>query len=55
MTKVMVEPIGWVYVVLVLDWYTKKIVGHDAGLQAKSAHWLKVFAFGARVSDAVSG
>jgi transposase InsO family protein len=40
MTKVMVEPIGWVYVVLVLDWYTKKIVGHYAGLQAKSMHWL---------------
>jgi putative transposase len=40
MTKVMVEPIGWMYVVIVLDWYTKKIVGHYAGLQAKTAHWL---------------
>jgi transposase InsO family protein len=40
MTKVMVEPLGWVYVVIVLDWYTKKIVGHYAGLQAKTAHWL---------------
>ncbi len=30
MTKVMVEPISWVYVVIVLDWYTKKIVGHYA-------------------------
>ena len=39
MTKVMVEPLGWVYVVIVLDWYTKKIVGHYAGLQAKTAHW----------------
>ena len=28
MTKVLVEPIGWIYVVVVLDWYTKKIVGH---------------------------
>lgn len=37
MTKVMVEPFGWMYVVLVLDWYTKKIVGHYAGLQAKGA------------------
>lgn len=26
MTKVMVEPIGWVYLVVVLDWYSKKIV-----------------------------
>ncbi len=40
MTKVMVEPIGWVYVVIVLDWYTKKIVGHYAGLQAKTLQWL---------------
>ena len=40
MTKVMVEPIGWMYLVLVLDWYTKKIVGHYAGLQAKTTHWL---------------
>ena len=39
MIKVMVEPIGWVDVVIVRDWYTKKIVGHDAGLQAKSTHW----------------
>lgn len=27
MTKVMVEDFGWVDIVLVLDWYTKKIVG----------------------------
>ena len=40
MTKVMVEPLGWVYVVIVLDWYTKKIIGHYAGLQAQSTHWL---------------
>ncbi len=39
-TKVLVEPIGWIYVVVVLDWYTTKIVGHYAGLQAKSSHWL---------------
>jgi transposase InsO family protein len=40
MTKVMVEPVGWVYLVLVLDWSTKKIVGHDVGLQANTSHWL---------------
>ena len=27
MTKFMVESVGWVYLVVVLDWYTKKIVG----------------------------
>ena len=40
MTKVLIDGFGWVYVVLVLDWYTKKIVGHYAGLQAKTWHWL---------------
>jgi putative transposase len=28
LTKVLVEGFGWVYSVLVLDWYTKKIVGY---------------------------
>ena len=41
MTKVFVEGFGWVYIVLVLDWHTKKIVGWFAGLQCKSAHWLE--------------
>lgn len=27
MTKVMVAGFGWIYMVVVLDWYTKKIVG----------------------------
>ena len=40
MTKVLIDDFGWIYVVLVLDWYTKKIVGHYAGLQAKTWHWL---------------
>jgi putative transposase len=40
MTKVMVEGFGWVYVVVVLDWYTKKIVGYYAGLQCAARHWL---------------
>jgi len=39
MTKVMVEGYGWVYVVVVLDWYSKKMVGHYAGEVAKSSHW----------------
>lgn len=39
MTKVMVESFGWIYIVLVLDWHTKKIVGYYAGLQCKAPHW----------------
>ena len=40
MTKVKVEGFGWVYLVLVVDWHTKKIVGHYGGLQARAWHWL---------------
>ena len=39
MTKVMTDS-GWVYVVIVLDWYSKKVVGHYSGTQATSRHWL---------------
>lgn len=36
----MIDGFGWVYVVIVIDWYTKKIVGHYAELQSKAWHWL---------------
>lgn len=41
MTKVMVNGFGWMYIVVVLDWYTKKIVGYYAGMQCRSKHWLE--------------
>lgn len=41
MTKVMIEGSGWQYVVIVIDWYTKKVVGRYCGAQAKTAHWLQ--------------
>jgi putative transposase len=31
---------SWVYLVVVLDWHSKKVVGHYAGLQARAWHWL---------------
>jgi len=40
MTKVMSNT-GWVYVVIVLDWYTKKIVGHYSGKRARTKEWLE--------------
>ena len=40
MTKVMVSNFGWVYIVIVLDWFAKKIIGHYAGIQCKAEHWL---------------
>jgi putative transposase len=40
MTNVLVEGFGWIYLVLVLDWYTKTIVGYYAGVQCTAQHWL---------------
>ena len=45
MTKVMTDS-GWVYVVVVLDWYSKKVVGHYSGAQATSRHWLEALELG---------
>ena len=39
MTKIKTE-IGWVYVVIVLDWYSKKVVGKQVGLASKTEDWL---------------
>jgi len=39
MTKVMVEGFGWMYIVVVLDWYTKKLVGYNTGMECRSRHW----------------
>ncbi len=38
MTKIMTES-GWVYIVLVLDWYSKVVVGYHAGYQSRSKEW----------------
>ncbi|WP_052045945.1 DDE-type integrase/transposase/recombinase [Candidatus Paracaedibacter symbiosus] len=40
MTKVMIDGFGWVYVVIVIDCHTKKVVAHYAGLRSKAWHWL---------------
>lgn len=39
MTKFMVPSVGWIYLVLVLDWYTKKIVGWDISLRSRTREW----------------
>jgi putative transposase len=41
MTKVLVSGFGWVSIVVVLDWYTKKIVGYSAGLRCTAKQWLE--------------
>jgi len=40
MTKVMIETFGWLYLVIVLDWYTKKIVGYSVSIRSKAVDWL---------------
>jgi len=40
MTKVMTKK-GWVYLVVVLDWFTKKIVGLNADTICRSKQWQK--------------
>jgi putative transposase len=39
MTKVKTVAEGWAYVVIVKDWYSKKIVGHFTGSKSKSKDW----------------
>lgn len=40
MTQVLVSGFGWVYLVIILDWYTKKVVGYYAGLRCTARPWL---------------
>jgi transposase InsO family protein len=40
MTKVMVAHWGWLYLHVVLDWYTKKIVGFILSFRSKTRDWL---------------
>ena len=39
MTKFMVPLIGWVYLVIVLDWFSKKIVGYSMSMRCRSQEW----------------
>lgn len=48
MTKVMVNDFGWMYIVVVLDWYTKQITGYYAGMQCLSKHWLEALEYGVK-------
>ncbi len=41
MTKVLVQSVGWVYITIVVDWFTREPIGWHIGLQSKSQHWLE--------------
>ena len=40
MTKFMLQGLGWCYLVIVLDWFTKKIVGYMVSTRCKTEQWL---------------
>jgi transposase InsO family protein len=44
MTKIMVPSWGWVYLRVVLDWGSKKIVGYELSRQSKTGDWLRPLA-----------
>ena len=39
MTKILIEAFGWVYLQVVLDWYSKKIVGYSLTMSSKTSDW----------------
>ncbi len=41
MTKIMIPTYGWLYLVVVLDWYTKKIVGWHLSEISRNKQWLE--------------
>lgn len=41
MTKVMIAGFGWAYLVIVLDWYTKKIIGYSIAKRSRAKEWLQ--------------
>lgn len=55
MTKVMVGGLGWLYIVIVLDWYSRKVVGHCAAAQSKSRHWMAAVQMAAAGQFPVTG
>ena len=40
MTKIRMNTWGWLYLTVVLDWYTKEIIGYSLSLQSKTDDWL---------------
>jgi putative transposase len=46
MTKFMIPTLGWIYLVIVLDWYTKKVVGWDLSLRSRSGEWKQALEMG---------
>jgi transposase InsO family protein len=46
MTKFLIPALGWAYLVVVLDWYTKKIVGWNLSRRSRRQEWEAALAMG---------
>ena len=40
MTKIKMASWGWLYLTVVLDWFTKELIGYNLGLQSRTEDWL---------------
>ncbi len=40
MTKFYVNTVGWVYLVVVIDWYSKKVLGYKLNTRSKAEDWI---------------
>lgn len=40
MTKIMIHSFGWLYLVIVLDWFSKKIIGYSISSRSRTEEWL---------------
>ena len=38
-TKFWINGFGWINLIIVIDWYTKEILGHEISLRNKSTQW----------------
>jgi len=41
MTKIKIQGWGWIYIHVVIDWYTKEIIGQHVSLSSKASDWLE--------------
>lgn len=57
MTKFLIPSLGWAYLIVVLDWYTKKIVGWNLAMRSRAAEWKQALdqAVMAEFPDGVNG
>ena len=40
MTRVLIPAFGWVYLIIVLDWFSKKLIGYSISSRCRTQEWL---------------